>query len=97
MNGVDEVDGVDGVDGVGQSGSNQRASAEGGVAAKPDAFLVEGKRFQFSRKIINAFESEMGFDGRVNRFGDNLSALPACQDGGFGALIVSENQHGADL
>jgi hypothetical protein len=55
------------------------------------------RRFQTSSKIINAFSPAIGFDGGVKRPGDNLILLTACYRGSFGGLIVTENQHRADL
>jgi hypothetical protein len=54
-------------------------------------------QFQSSAKIINDFFREMRFDGGVKRQTDNLLVLPACYASGFGGLIMSQNQHGADL
>jgi hypothetical protein len=39
----------------------------------------------------------MLFYNHVNRIGQHLYPVTACNGGGFGVLIVVRNQHGADL
>ena len=55
------------------------------------------KQFQTSGKIINDFPVEMGFYWSVNRIGQHLYRVPACNGGRLGGLIVVSSQHGADL
>jgi hypothetical protein len=55
------------------------------------------ERFQTFGKIINAFTGGMEFDRGVNRIGQYLYCVPACNGKRFGGLIIWSNQNGADL
>jgi hypothetical protein len=54
-------------------------------------------RFQKSLEIINARGRRFWLDGGAMKTGEKYFALPACHEGGFGALIVSLSQHGTVL
>src|SRR5208282_3819686 len=59
--------------------------------------LASRKQFRFSLQIINAISVRMGFDGGVERCGEERRCLPACIGGGIGVLMKAANQTGAGL
>jgi len=59
--------------------------------------LASRKQFQISGKIINAFSAGIMFYEGVKRLDGLRQSVPACNGGGFGALMEAANQFGAGL